>query len=122
MSSTILVVDDDDSVRKSLLRAFAAKGFRVLGASDAREALRVALTHTPDVVVMDLQLRCVPGNDAARQLLEHPKLTGTRLIALSATPEGAAFGLYDAVLTKPCPTEKLVATVMKVADANPSSK
>lgn len=115
MRPTVLVVDDDDSVRKSLIRALSIRGFRVLGAGDAEEALQLALAREPDIVVMDLQLRRAPGNDAARRLLEHPRITGVRLIALSATPEDAAFGLYDAVLTKPCAIETLVAAIERVA-------
>ena len=61
---TILIVDDDPSVR-DLLReqVFAAKHFRVFEAKDGPDALLMLQQHTPDLVVLDLQLPGLSGHD-----------------------------------------------------------
>jgi two-component system alkaline phosphatase synthesis response regulator PhoP len=119
LKSSILIVEDDDSVRKSLVRMLAARGFHAFGARDANEALTLALQHLPAVVIMDLHLPLVPGNEAVRKLREQAQLASTAVIALSATPEDAAPGLFDEVLPKPCTSEALIAAITGLANAKP---
>jgi response regulator RpfG family c-di-GMP phosphodiesterase len=58
--STVLVVDDDPSIRSSLAEALTLLGIRVLQSSDAGEALRQLLEDPPDLVLTDLMM---PGMD-----------------------------------------------------------
>jgi DNA-binding response OmpR family regulator len=111
LKTGILVIDDDDSVRKSITRMLAAQGFEAVGASDADEGLELALKHAPAVIIVDLHLPLVPGNEVARKLREHPDFENTALIALSATVEDADPGLFDCLLQKPCTSETLVASI-----------
>lgn len=68
MKRTALVVDDDDGVRKGVLRVLFAEGFEAIGACDADAALQSALHRSPDLLIMDLQLPRVSGNEAVRSL------------------------------------------------------
>jgi two-component system nitrogen regulation response regulator GlnG len=54
--STLLVIDDEDSVRYSFRRVFHGEGVEVLTAATAAEGLAALDRHEPDVVVLDLQL------------------------------------------------------------------
>jgi len=117
LKTGILVIDDDDSVRKSITRMLVAQGFRAVGARGADEGLKLALKHVPDVIIVDLHLPLVPGNEVARRLREHPDLEQAAFIALSATVEDADPGLFDHLLPKPCTSETLVAAISEATKA-----
>jgi DNA-binding response OmpR family regulator len=57
----VLVVDDDDELRESLVMALEASGHEVLAASDGREALACLDDHAVDVVVLDLMMPVLDG-------------------------------------------------------------
>ncbi len=59
--STILIVDDDDTVRETLTEYFTLTGMDVLSAATAAEADAIVTQYLPDVVVMDLRLPGVEG-------------------------------------------------------------
>jgi len=117
----ILVVDDDDSVRRSLARALSARGFHVVTAKDAEEALKAALEHRLTVIIMDLQLPLMSGSEVVRRLRTLGRSADVPVIALSATPEDASSTLFQQVLTKPCSVEVLVGAIEAAAKATNSS-
>jgi DNA-binding response OmpR family regulator len=61
--STVLVVDDDDEVRRMLARALGAEGFQVEAVADARAALASVANDLPDLVVLDIVLGADDGLD-----------------------------------------------------------
>ena len=65
---TLLVIDDEESVRYSFRRIFTAEGAQVLTAGTAAAGLELARRQTPDVVVLDLQLPDRSGLDVFRDL------------------------------------------------------
>lgn len=67
----LLIVDDHDFVRKSLVELFSAEDdFTVVGqCDDGRHVLRAVSVLRPDVVLMDLSMRIMGGLDATRALL-----------------------------------------------------
>jgi DNA-binding response OmpR family regulator len=56
MSPRVLVVDDDDHVRRTIASSLARSGFDVSTASDGAPALRIAEVATPDLVVVDYNM------------------------------------------------------------------
>jgi len=62
---TILVVEDDRSLREGLSMNFQLRGYRVLAAADGETGLRLALGERPDLIVLDLML---PGLDGLEVL------------------------------------------------------
>jgi DNA-binding response OmpR family regulator len=66
--STILLVDDEDSVQKLLTYPLEREGFRVLQARDGEEALRRFASEHVDLVVLDLMLPRVDGLEVCRRL------------------------------------------------------
>jgi DNA-binding response OmpR family regulator len=67
-SSTILLVDDEDSVQKLLTYPLERDGFRVVQARDGEQALRLFGNEQIDLVVLDLMLPKVDGLEVCRRL------------------------------------------------------
>ena len=64
----ILVVDDDDAIRKFLRISLQASGYRVLEGRNGEQALAKAATGSPDLVILDLGLPDAEGRDVVSQL------------------------------------------------------
>jgi CheY-like chemotaxis protein len=100
---TILVVDDEKSVRNSLLRMLCAHGHRAIGASDGIEAVQRALDERPDVILMDLLMPGQNGIETTRNLRRQPASARIPVVALSASPMRIDDSLlFQLVLAKPC--------------------
>src|SRR4051812_14885288 len=67
-SSTILLVDDEDSVQKLLAYPLEREGFRVLQARDGEEALERFAAEDVDLVVLDLMLPKLDGLEVCKRL------------------------------------------------------
>ena len=67
-SSTILLVDDEDSIQKLLAYPLEREGFRVLQARDGEEALRQFASERVDLVVLDLMLPKLDGLEVCKRL------------------------------------------------------
>ena len=67
-SSTILLVDDEDSVQKLLTYPLERDGFRVVQARDGEQALRMFADEHIDLVVLDLMLPKVDGLEVCKRL------------------------------------------------------
>jgi two-component system KDP operon response regulator KdpE len=83
----ILVVEDDDSVRRVLASTLPAHGFDVLEAATAADALRDAAQYVPDVVLLDLGLPDVDGIEVTKRLREW---TTMPIVVLTARGQEAA--------------------------------
>lgn len=110
MPLSVLVVDDDRSVRVSLVRALRTRGYVAVGAGSGEEALQKALESLPDVIVMDLMIPLQCGTEVARLIRTEPALASVPIIALSASPWLVINPdpLFTSVLTKPCPLSNLI--------------
>ena len=64
MARTILVVEDEPTLRETLVDALEADGFRVVSAADGREALMTFRAERPDLVLLDLMLPELSGIEA----------------------------------------------------------
>ena len=115
MSATVLVVDDEPKLR-SLLRGYLERdGYVVIEADTGARALELARSARPALVVLDLGLPDVPGEDVARLLGG----SETAIIVLTAKADEASrvAGLRagaDDYVTKPVSPRELVARVAAV--------
>ena len=66
MARTILVVDDETTLRETLAEALEAEGYRALPAADGREALAPFRAEHPDLVLLDLMLPELSGVEVCR--------------------------------------------------------
>ena len=81
MARTILVVDDEPTLRETLAEALEADGFQVVTAADGREALARFREHRPDLVVLDLMLPELSGIEVCR-IIRHE--SGVPILMLTA--------------------------------------
>jgi len=80
----ILLVEDNEMNRDMLSRRLARRGFEVLMAEDGEQAVSMALSERPDIVLMDMNLPLKDGWQAAREIRASPAGAGIRIIALTA--------------------------------------
>jgi two-component system response regulator MprA len=113
-TASVLVVDDDASLRRMLDRTLSAEGFAVETAADGGGALVAVERSVPEVIVLDVGLPGMDGLAVCRRL--RAKGVSTPIIMLTArdaVPDRVA-GLEsgaDDYLVKPFATEELVARV-----------
>ena len=80
----ILLVEDDEMNRDMLSRRLAKRGYDVSIAVDGKEAVSLAGSVSPDLILMDLSLPELDGWDAARLLKASPDTRHVPIIALTA--------------------------------------
>jgi len=106
-----LVIEDDRDDFHALLEGLRASGMRALGCRSGAEGLCLGRDLAPDLIVVDYGLPDFTGAEVCHRLRETPETAGTPILAVTASPE--AFSVEgrtaDAVLTKPCPIDTLVA-------------
>ena len=84
MPKKILVVEDDADNRRIAVKILAVAGYDVLEATDGAQALALARSEHPDLILMDLALPTVDGWEATRQLKADPATHTIPVIALTA--------------------------------------
>src|SRR5512136_3004179 len=116
MSKTILVVDDDPTIRDVLERYLQREGFAVLTAADGQTALQKASSEKPDLVVLDLMLPHVDGWEICRRLRAESTVPVLMLTARGEEYErilGLGLGADDYV-TKPFSPGEVVARIQAI--------
>jgi signal transduction histidine kinase/ActR/RegA family two-component response regulator len=79
----VLIVDDNVDAAESLATILRLQGNEVMSASDGHEALRIAESARPDVVILDIGLPGLDGYEVARRIRAHPWGAAMLLVALS---------------------------------------
>lgn len=84
----VLLVEDDDAVRRSVERMLAAEGYCVVTAAGGEEAIAIADDLRPDLVVTDVAMPGLNGRETAERILEiHP---GVPVVFMSGYTDDAA--------------------------------
>jgi DNA-binding NtrC family response regulator len=114
---TILIVDDEQSIREILHRKLQSHGYDCVIAVDGKEALWKAFMQDFDLVLMDIKMPGMSGLEVLPKLVtDHPDISVVMLTAVSdiqTAVEAMKLGAYD-YLTKPFNMDDLI---MKVARA-----
>jgi DNA-binding response OmpR family regulator len=124
MSETILVVDDQDSVRQLLQEYLTEQGFRVLTAADGQIALYMARHEQPNLILLDIMM---PKMDGYQFLRLYRQERETPIIIITAREEetDAVLGLdlgADDYVIKPFRMRELLArirAILRRAEGNP---
>ena len=113
MARTILVVEDEATLRETVVDALEAEGFKVLAAADGREALLRFRADRPDLVLLDLMLPELSGIEVCRIIRAE---SGVPIVMLTAKDSeldkvvGLELGADDYV-TKPFSLRELSARI-----------
>lgn len=119
MPHRILIADDEPNIVASLEFLMRKCDYEVCVARDGDEALQLAETFRPDLVLLDVMMPRRSGFEVCRLLRENPALRPIRIVMLSArgrdveVGKGLALGA-DAYVTKPFSTKELVAKVREL--------
>jgi two-component system cell cycle response regulator DivK len=116
MTRTILVVEDQEDNRQILRDLLGSAGFRMVEAHDGEQALLVARSQRPDLILMDIQLPILDGYEATRAIKRDPDLKHIPVIAvtsyaLSGDEARAREAGCDAYVAKPYSTRHLLAKI-----------
>jgi len=113
----IVVVDDEDSVRKRCVRLLAKRGFQAVGATDGTVALEMVRRNVCDIMLVDIRM---PGMDGIK-LLEHVKASNPHVEVIMMTGYAAVDSAVKAMkcgacdyLTKPFELDQLLQAVRAV--------
>jgi CheY-like chemotaxis protein len=114
----ILVADDIVENRGILVRFLRPLGFEVMEAMDGAQAVALAASEPPDLVLMDLVMPVLDGFEAIRQLRAHPRFDSRPIVAFSAsafdvTRAQSEQAGADAFLSKPVDFDALLETLAR---------
>jgi len=115
-ASRVLVVDDEPSVRVGLERVLSKEGLQVALASSGEEALVAIKSQHPDVMILDLNMPGLSGNDLCERVRADPKASAIAILILTGEkaeglPALCLNGGADDYLAKPFDLKELVARV-----------
>ena len=128
MSKRILMVDDEPDIIALTKIILEKNGFEVSTASDGREGLQRAAEEKPDLIILDIRMPKIYGEEVASELNKDPETSeipiifftnSTTVSSLSAELE--EIGIYrkggnKAVLSKSCSNEDLLSTISKLLE------
>ncbi len=120
-SPKILIVDDEDDIRKLLARVMTQKGYQVVESARGLDALQKVRDENPDVILLDAMLPEVHGFEICRRIKGSKKYGDIPVIMVSAIYRGwrvaedlkASYGV-DAFLEKPFKISDIIAQVERV--------
>jgi CheY-like chemotaxis protein len=117
----VLFVEDEANARKGYVAYLTQRGYAVMPADTGHDALRLAESWRPEVIVLDMGLPDIDGWEVARQLKASPQTAAIPIIALTGSGSGLPHERVSAMragcdrhLMKPCPPASLVAEIQRL--------
>ena len=116
MKKTVLIVEDNELNMKLFNDLLEAHGYATLKTADGIEAIELARTHRPDLILMDIQLPEVSGLEVTKWIKEDDELKGIPVIAVTAfamkgDEERIREGGCEAYISKPISVSMFLDTV-----------
>ena len=124
--STVLVVDDSDTIRSLIVLNLELDGFTVVEAHDGQECLDLVKAVAPDIITLDVAMPRLDGFGTVEVLRADPETQNIPIVMVSARAQGSDLARgqelgVDAYLTKPFEPEQLVKTVRRLVRARGAS-
>ena len=119
MKKNILIVEDDQDLRQTLQMHLELLGYDSILAENGKEAVDLATSQVPDLILMDLIMPVMDGLQATRLIREHPNTESTPIIAMTAkvTSENKIECLQsgcDGHIAKPFTSKQLASIIEKL--------
>jgi len=120
MAKTVLIVEDNELNMKLFNDLLEAHGYVTLKTANGVEAVELARSHHPDLILMDIQLPEVSGLEVTRWLKDDSQLSSIPIVAITAfamkgDEERIREGGCEAYLSKPISVTKFLETVKTYA-------
>ena len=121
MPKKVLIVEDNELNMKLFNDLLEAHGYETLQTKDGFKALEMAREHTPDLILMDIQLPEVSGLEVTKWLKEDDSLQTIPVVAVTAfamkgDEERIREGGCEAYLSKPITVSTFIETVRQFLD------
>ena len=116
MAKTVLIVEDNELNMKLFSDLLEAHGYKTLETGNGIEAIEIARSNHPDLILMDIQLPEVSGLEVTKWLKEDDELKSIPVVAVTAfamkgDEERIREGGCEAYLSKPISVSKFLETV-----------
>jgi CheY-like chemotaxis protein len=121
-SVSVLLVDDDLSIREVLVEILEDQGFSVATASNGAEALTLLGGIRPDLILLDLNMPVMNGSEFRKAQRSDPSLREIPTVVMSAVdrmPDQIADLAVSETLAKPVPLHDLLAVVERHSTRRP---
>lgn len=86
---TIMIVEDDPTLRDIYTTRFGAEGYKVVSAPDGEAALTMAVKEKPDLILLDIMMPKISGFDVLDILRATPETKDTKIVVMSALSQTA---------------------------------
>ncbi len=110
---SVLIVEDDEDLRRLYRTALLLEGFEVIEAGDGLEALSRIDRAQPDIIVLDLVLPTLDGIAVRQEIAAHALTREIPIVVVTGSTMNVAQLDVECVLHKPVTPETLVATVKR---------
>lgn len=124
MNKTVLIIDDDDILRKSLANGLHQYDFSVLTADSAEQGAQILSKINVDGIVLDRMMTGIDGLTFLKQLREHGNTTPVLMLTALSGPENAIDGLSNGAndyLPKPFQLKELVLRLQNIIKNAPDT-
>jgi two-component system cell cycle response regulator DivK len=116
MNQLILIIEDQEDNRRIMRDLLTSAGYKVIEAVTGEAGVMSAETHSPNLILMDIQLPDFDGYEATRRIKANPALSAIPVIAvtsyaLSGDDVKAYEAGCDAYVSKPFSPRKLLAKI-----------
>ena len=121
LGERVLIVEDNEKNMKLVRDVLQATGYRTLEATTGEEAVQLALSQAPALVLMDVQLPGIDGVEALERLRQNVRTASIPVLALTAQAmsgdrERFLEAGFDGYLAKPVDVGQLIETVREHCD------
>lgn len=116
MKKSILIIEDEEDIRKDISKALRFSGFNTLEAIDGDEGINRAFEHVPDLIISDIMMPKKSGHDVLQAVQSNSTTSHIPFLFLSAKSdrvyirEGMSLGADD-FITKPYDLDELIDAV-----------
>jgi two-component system, OmpR family, alkaline phosphatase synthesis response regulator PhoP len=115
--TTILVIEDEQAVRESLVDLLNAEGFTTIEANHGEQGLQLAKTIQPDLILCDIKIPGINGYEVLKALKTQPETATIPFIVLTARSNQNDFRYCmqlgaDDYLQKPCNPDELISAIV----------
>jgi CheY-like chemotaxis protein/anti-sigma regulatory factor (Ser/Thr protein kinase) len=114
-ANTVLVIDDDPTVRELMTRVLGKMGYRAIPAASGAEGLQLAREHRPSIITLDVVMPGMDGWDVLSRLKAEPELSSIPVIMVTIVDHealGVARGASN-YLVKPIDRDRLAVALDK---------
>ncbi|NJK67147.1 MAG: response regulator [Richelia sp. CSU_2_1] len=108
----VLVIEDNNLIRETVLEILEWHGFEAVGAQNGQVGLKIALAQIPDLILSDVMMPKLNGFEVFATLRSHPATANIPFIFMTATEIEKALELgADGYLQKPCSATQILAAI-----------